>query len=245
MCRKAAETFLASLIAATGLTPPEVQATNKTDFQTIGAIACAISFMTVPFYEYTNLGNGTGGIDPTMANVLKGVIAALNLKPAMVAAESQTALQHIAGGGSEFDCFPNVPIEPNWNAAGSIGLDVSLLVSALNHPSLLIVIGAANLLECGVGGVDAAKAVEAGMSTYSEDGLWAVSHIAEKLWGQKAIDILLERLNGELTSGCKYLLPRLPELCDDFNRDRVLNSLVRGLNGPSPDVAKGAAKAFL
>jgi HEAT repeat protein len=242
---KAAETFFASLIAAAGLTPAEVQAATDTDFQTIGAVASTISLMHVAAYEYTNLGNGTGFVDNTMANVLKGVIAALDLQPTLVAAEAKAAIDHVSSGRSELDCFPNVPTEPKWNAAANCGMDIPLLTSALDHPSLIIVIGAANLLEGGIGGAEAAKAIEAVMSTCGENGLFVISHIAKAVWGQRAVDVLLERLDGELSAGCQHLFPRLTEWSDDSQRDRIRKSLLRGLKAESPEVAKGAAKAFL
>ena len=75
--------------------------------------------------------------------------------------------------------------------------------------------------------------------------LYFISMIAERVWDDNVLEIVLSRLEQELTSGCKHLIKNLPDYSRTNCDDRILAVVKRALEAESEEVAEAAAKLCL
>jgi hypothetical protein len=179
-----------------------------------------------------------------LISTIRGAVAAIKLQPEKVVAEARLALEQLGGEGSFglISMLENVDVTPEWSEAKQANLDGRILARALDHPSDAVAITAAELLYAGIGGDEVPDVVEQILKTGGKTALRMVSIISSQIWGDKALYIIIDRLDGELSAGCDYLFKSLPKLARDQTDNRIYKSLMRGIMAMSPEVAVGAAE---
>jgi energy-coupling factor transporter ATP-binding protein EcfA2 len=227
---------------------PDIDAKSKEVF-TEGFLCLSALFYSMRFNEvgYSNYVVLKHRKDiRSLETAIQGAVAALQLDPQKLVAEAKYGIEQIK---PEYDkdllsMLIKVDVTPIWSRAKNANLDIHILAQALNHPSDAIAITAAELLHAGVGGDEAAVAMKKTLQTGGSQALRMISAIAFEIWGEKAIDIFLERLEGELNQGCEYLFESLPNLINGQANDRVFKCLLKGIMTPSPRIAEAAAKSM-
>jgi len=175
---------------------------------------------------------------------IRGAVAAAKLQSENIVAEARLALDRIGGDNnvSLFTMLANVDVTPEWSEAKQANLDGRILARALDHPSDAVAITAAQLLFAGVSGDEVPDAVKQVLGTGGATALRMISFISSEIWGDKAVYMILDRLDGELSAGCEYLFKSLPKLASNQTDDRVYKCLLRGIMAPLPEIAVGAAE---
>lgn len=179
---------------------------------------------------------------------IRGAAAAAKLAPSQLVAEATSALSLLREDKirSLFDVLLDVTVDADWGIASKMTHDPAKLAMALNHPSEVIGITAAQILVAGAGGLEGKDAVEAVMSKGGRTALWLISTIAPQIWNEMACAKVLSRLEEQLTRGCEYLFQCLPKICDGDKQaatDAVTKVLLKGIMASDADVAEGAAEA--
>lgn len=179
-----------------------------------------------------------------LVSTIRGAVAAIKLEPEKVVAEARLALEQLGKEGSFglISMLENVDVTPEWSEAMQVNLDGRILARALDHPSDAVAITAAELLYAGTGGDEVPDAVEQILKTGGKTALRMISIISSQIWGDKALDIIIDRLNGELSAGCEYLFKSLPKMARDQTNNRIYKCLLRGIMAMSPEVSVGAAE---
>ena len=180
----------------------------------------------------------------SLVMTIRGAVAAAKLQSEKIVAEARLALDRIGGDNnvSLFTMLPHVDVTPEWSEAKQANLDGQILARALDHQSDAVAITAAQLLFAGVGGDEVPDAVEQVLGTGGATALRMISFISSEIWGDKALYMILDRLDGELSAGCEYLFKSLPKLASDQTDDRVYKCLLGGIMAPLPEIAVGAAE---
>jgi hypothetical protein len=135
-----------------------------------------------------------------------------------------------------------VDTTPAWSKAKHVDLDIHALVQSLDHPCDAVAITAAELLCAGVGGEEASHAVERFLQTGDRQAHIMIGAIAPEIWGERALNIILTRLEGELKGGCAYLFKSLRKLIKGEIADRTCKCLIKGITNFSPIIAAAAAE---
>jgi len=129
-----------------------------------------------------------------LASTIRGAVAAIKVQPGKVVAEAHLALKQL---GEEESCdlmsiLENVDVTPEWSKVKQVNLDGRILARALDHPSNAVAITAAELLYAGTGGDEVADAVEQILKTGGKTALRMISIISSQIWGDKALDIIID-----------------------------------------------------
>jgi energy-coupling factor transporter ATP-binding protein EcfA2 len=212
-------------------------------FLCISALFYAMRFDEVGFSSYSVLRHRKG--IRSLETAIQGAVAALQLDPKKLVAEAKLGLEEIKPehGKDLLSMLIKVDVNPIWSRAENVNLAIHILAQALNHPSDAIAITAAELLHAGVGGDEAAVAVEKILQTGGSQSLRMISVIASEIWREKALDIILGRLEGELNNGCEYLFKSLTNLIKGKGNDRVYKCLIKGIMTPLTKIAEAAAES--
>lgn len=189
--------------------------------------------------------------EKALKEVLRGTITALSLSPQRLAQEAKLAIEKLPGTKFELisELVRKIPSTPDWGRAKDADLATELIVDALSHPSAVIAVAAANLLEAGVGGKEAHPLIRRALQNGSGLTLGVVAAIVPRLWGEKeAVEILHERLKGKPSSGFDYLYKALAKLApsvEEAMRAGITNTILSGLQSDNPGTATGAADSLL
>lgn len=223
-------------------------ASAETEFISLSTLITSLGFLRTSFTEFDVLSKRRQ--EAGLHEVLRGMIAALELNPIEVAGEATTALSRLkeAEGSSLTDFIRNVPAEPDWSRVESADLDAVQIVDALAHPSAVIVRAAVNLLLAGVSEEDARPLIRQLLPTAKGYALGAIAYIAPRLWSeQEAAGMLLERLDGAPSTGFEHIyksLARLVRSSDDSTRGAIAKALLDGLYADENAAAVAAAESL-
>lgn len=183
--------------------------------------------------------------------VLRGTIIALSLNPARIAEEAKLAIEKLPGTkyGMVVELLRKIPSTPHWERAKDANLNFESIVEALSHPSLVVVVAAANLLEAGVGGNEVRPLIRQALQNGTGMTIGAIAGIAPELWSEKeSVEILTERLKGEPSSGFQFIYKALAKLMpsvDEVSRNEIREAILAGLLSHDPQTATGAGEALL
>jgi len=241
--RKTDAAVLEALLAATGHRR-EAAAVNE-DLRPIG-VASVYGAMGIHEVEWTDWELLGRRIDPdVVVEVMRGVIAALDLDPSVVALEANVLLDRLeAAQDYQFDILPQVPADPHWELADCASLDLSKVARGLCHPSAAVRYVAAHLLvPCDLTDNERLIILEILNSGHAA-ALEIVGKVAGAIWEDGAARVLLDRLNRSLDAGCEYLYEPLVKLGESGELDEVRDAVLAGCYADSPSVATGAAKAI-
>jgi hypothetical protein len=184
------------------------------------------------------------GLD-AVREVLKGTIAALSLDRESLCNEANTAIKSmVEENRSLFESIIKVPSSPRWERALDVSLDPQLIGEALLHPYTPVARGAAHLVYAGVAGDTAPKLLQRALDDGRDATLYIVGRLAKRVWGDEAVDILLERLSKPLVSGCPYVFSTVNELASDCHREPLIEAMFAALHGDDADLAAGVAQVF-
>lgn len=178
--------------------------------------------------------------------VVAAAVDALDLDRMELARDAVDALRRIRTDPNTWllSIVPAGSAVPDWHRAAESPCDPQTLVAALQHPSLIVAAPAAQLLSVGAGGEEAARQARTVLEDDSEQSLRLVSLLAPRLWGSRALDLILERLSRTLSPGCASLVRALPDLPGARSDQRTLQTLQRALTAADARVARAAADAL-
>jgi hypothetical protein len=178
--------------------------------------------------------------------VTKCVISELHLKAEKIAQEANAAITLM-----EQDEDISLPglltigyVATDWDNVELTGAEKKIIARALDHPSEIIAKSAAKIIVTRAGGDETAEEIKGILSTGRDSALYHISQIATNVWREKAPEIILHRLAGELTDGCQYLLEKLPKISSDQYDGRICAMLRNELTNPNVEIAIGAAKGY-
>jgi hypothetical protein len=179
--------------------------------------------------------------------VFRGAIAAMELDPSQLGAEAALAEKRFKEdeglAGRLLNQTVELPVSPRWELALGADIPATDLVRSLKHPSAPIVTNAVMLIEHGVGGSEVPELLKAVAESGTEYTSHAVGYLAPKVWGEEALEILLEILGNDPITRDNYgLVLVLPELPRSWEDERVHQVLLRGLGSEDPHVATKVAE---
>jgi len=181
----------------------------------------------------------------SIQTVIKGMIAALRINEKTLFEEIQTVLNN-ASDRLIYGRLPSVlPNEPDWGRAEALNLNLESLVEALGHPSNTIALNATKLLFAGVGGDKVKPLISNLLKSGDDQALRHISFIIRHLYGDEALALVLERLQGKYNRGFRHLYRVLVSLSGTDYNNQVCQLLYQGISSINSDVAKAAAKAML
>ena len=178
--------------------------------------------------------------------VVRATAKAIGLDEERLVAEAHDVLMRMEEDSESclYSFVEDVDVTPQWPTVADADIDPQVLGRALDHPSHAVAQTAAEMLFVGVGGQEAVRVAKQVLSSGGQTGLRMVAAIASRIWGDRALGMVLDRLDGDLTAGCEYLFMTIPSLAGREIDSRVCQCLARGiLDGPL-EVARGAAKAL-
>jgi hypothetical protein len=175
--------------------------------------------------------------------VLRGTIHALSLDERELAEDAAWCLARIDENPqhSLLRLVPTVDIEPVWERATELDLPVQDVTRGIEHQSMVVAYLAANLIEAGVGGNEAGDRLEVTLAHGHDQSLRVIASCAEHIWGSRAKDVIIARLQADLWFGCRWLYHVLPSLPGAKSDARFLPTLLRGLDTADSTVAAEAA----
>ncbi len=229
--------------------PPADDDPSVSAFTNLSILISGLDFWETP-YEYLQSISDRQK-EAALKEVLRGTIVALSLNSARIAQEAKLAIEKLPETkyGLLSELFRNIPSTPDWGRAKDAGLDYALIVNGLSHPSLTVIIAAANLLEAGVGGDEARPLIRQALQNGSDFTLCAIAIIAPQLWGEKdCVEILLGRLKGTPSPGFEHIYKALAKLAPSVGEavtTEIREAILAGLHSDNPKTAAGAADALL
>lgn len=184
----------------------------------------------------------------SLIEVIRGATAALNIKPEFFVSEAKFALRQLKSKQNQnrlglISLVKQVPVTPVWSKSKKIALDGEILARALDHPCIAVAVTAAELIYAGAGGDKVPFLVEQVLKTGGYTALRVIGAFAHKIFGDRACDLILARLNGELTRGCEFLFETLTKPIKKPIDDRVFKCFVKGIMCPNIEIAVGAAES--
>jgi len=222
--------LLDSIIRVTNLIP---DVTKEAKFVSLGKMVHGMKMLESTAGSILALGKQRD--DAVLDAVIKGAIAALDIDIQELTSDAIAAKKKVENedeywiSRSVIGIVPNVPFSLDWERAKDIEIPADDLVRALNHPSSIVAQNAAQLLHVGVGGNEASKFAKQLLETGNDRALRLIVAIAETLWGDLAKEIILERLEGDITLGCRWLYEFLPEFPEVILGPRLRKVYIRGL----------------
>ncbi len=184
----------------------------------------------------------------SLIEVIRGTAAALSIKPVFLIAEAKFALKQLESEQSQnrlglISLVKKVPVTPAWSESKKIDMDGEILARALDHPCIAVAVTAAELISAGAGGDKVPFLVEQVLKTGGYTALRVIGSFAHIIWRDRAFDLILDRLNGELTRGCEFLFETLTKLIKKPADDRVFKCFLKGIMCPNIKIAVGAAES--
>jgi hypothetical protein len=228
---------------------PSKGAEAREGFVNLSALVSALGFVEVGYSQFHALAQRQE--EPAFQEVLRGTILALSIDPKKLNDEARKALLQLQASTitSITEILRHISISPDWSKAIDQGLDASKIVSALAHPSSVVVIAAVHLLNAGVGGDQARTLLLDVLKTGTGSTLAALAYLVPRIWPKKdALRMLVDRLTSTpVVRGSKYLYGALAKLIsaqEEKRRVEIIRVTLMGLMAGHADDAKGAAEAL-
>lgn len=190
----------------------------------------------------------TPGKENQAVLALRGAILAAHIEPLELYQDVIAARQMFDGDkfNSLFLVTPSFPVTDEWHYASQLCVtDTELLALAITHPCQAVALAAAEIIDAGIINDQLKTALANVLNKSRFKALFFISLIAERIWGEKILEVVLSRLEQELTSGCKYLIKKLPAYSGGKCCERILELIKRGFVAESEDVAEAAAELCL
>lgn len=220
-----------------------------TNFLNLSLLDNGLGFINAPISDYYALSKDSE--KAAFEEVLRGAIFVLDINPSELIKEAEIVLSNLQNSEEAWlgQFIRRIPVNPIWQKALSFDLDINKIVSALNHPSRRVKAAAAELLLIGLGGEKALDLVKNAFTNKDQEiTIGLISEILPHLFSKhEAINILLERLEGQPSLGFKYIFLTLAELisfADIQGRDRIFYAIIKGLYSDDPKTAEGAANSL-
>lgn len=141
---------------------------------------------------------------------------------------------------------PSFPVEDEWHKAHELCItDPDLLALAITHPCKAVALATAEIIYEGVITDQLKTNLKNILNNSRFKALHFISLLAERVWGDNVLEVVLSRLEQGLTSGCNYLIKRLPTYSGGRCNDRILEVIKRALIAESEDVSEAAAELCL
>lgn len=233
--REAKQAFIEAVLnACDGLSKDEIPpATVSLEISSLALLVQVLKFGEAIMPEVYTLRKRH--LQDAFVEVIRGAILVTSLKPEQVKADAKQALLKLAQSqnflyslistSEEFE--PEVQLD--WALAQGRRLKVELLFRAMSHPSWFVCRFAALLLwECIERDVvrTGLKEVLARGSGYA---LSIIAHVASELWQGETLELVLDRLERNLTYACAPLVKLLGEICNESAKSRAESVLLNAL----------------
>lgn len=180
--------------------------------------------------------------------VIRGAIRAAGVEPLELCRDIVAARKKLENDkyNSLFLLIPSFPMTDDWSKSSELSVDdPELLASAITHPCKAVALAAAEIIYEGAINEQLKTALTNVLIRSRFRSLYFISLIADRIWGDNVLEIVLSRLEQELTSGCNYLIKRLPDYSSGRCNDRIFEVIKRALVAESEDVAEAAAELCL
>jgi hypothetical protein len=153
----------------------------------------------------------------------------------------QDALSHLQEDSySLYEKTTHIDIEPEWEKAKQLNLDTEKIEKALYHHSDWVVQIAANLLINITNKTEMVKIIEQIFDKGKYAALWAAAQFSKEI---DRVDLIVERLQQPLNSGCQYQYLFQILKVEHLNLDKkLLNIIENGLMNAGPLTATEAAE---
>ena len=179
---------------------------------------------------------------------IRGAILAGDIEPTELARDIIAAKNKLHEENSTylFSLLLKFPMEADWSKCIDLcANDPVTLASAIDHPCKELAFAAAEMIFAGGGGKSVRENLKKVFAQGRPNTLFICSILAEHIWGEDAFDVIISRLELNLTYGCQYLLKKLPDLSGETVDDRIVNVVKSALLSQSVSVAKAAADLCL
>jgi len=181
--------------------------------------------------------------------VFLGYIEAFDVSKEELARDTSWALaelQRIHQPGpmspSLLSLLPEFPVNPDISKRASLNVPVEDLLRALQHPSIVVAYGAAQLLAAtGEGKKEIADLL---LTTDSDRMLHIIASIAGQLWEEEARPLLLKQLHQRYSPGSCWLLEELPSLSGEHTDQQFQQTLLHALQANDPRIAIASVHAL-
>lgn len=220
---------------------------NVTTYKNIGALLYALNIGGTVVSGYYVLGFRKRVNE--LIEVIRGASAAVKVELQYLVSEAQHALNTLntmKDPPSMFLVRTAMEDQPivDWKLASAQNLNNSIIIQALDYPSDMVALTAANIVE----GWTMDKEIKDEFINILNTGNWRalyyISQLASKIWNQDAPKWILKRLEGTLTRGCEYLFTCLPVLLSNKIDTQTSQCYIRGITTSNIEVAVGAAKGL-
>ena len=189
-------------------------------------------------------------VQEALVEVVRGAILVNSLDPAQVKADAEQALRELVHPQNyllrlirdslEFDA----EIQMNWTLAQGHQLQPNLLLRALSHPSRFICNFAMQLLwECVERDIVRVGLKEV-LRSGSGNALKIIAPNAAEIWQEEAAELVLDRLERNLTEDCSPLVKALGELCCESSTLRTEIILRHALLSRDADIVHATLHAI-
>jgi hypothetical protein len=221
---------------------------SETDFTNLSKLITALRFLNVGFTAFQILAKRPEEI--AFQEVVRGVIFVLGLDPNAVLSEARTALARLnePEKPSLTEFIRNIPVNIKWKRAKDAHLDSARLISALSHPSWVVVEAAMNLLLRGVSSEELRPLTLQALDAEGNHVIPAVTALVSRLWKpDEAARILLNRLKGRPAVGFGHIYEALVQLipeCEAAVQNEIAWALLEGLYDDEHAAAVSAAQAL-
>jgi len=179
---------------------------------------------------------------------IRGAMLAARIEPLELCRDIVAARKMLEDDkfNSLFLIMPSFPVEDEWHKSNELCVaDPELLASAITHPCEVVALAAAEIIFEGTINEQLEIALSNALIRSRFRSLYFISLIADRIWGDNVLEVVLSRLEQELSSGCKYLIKKLPAYSNGKCNDRILDVIKRALIAESEDVAEAAAELCL
>ncbi len=241
----AGQNILETLLRLTS--SPLTSTKKRSKLKALAMLLYALQVHDAPLQDWLVLRN----LDDIQAieAVLSGYIEALHLDKEELAQDAAWALTELQKRDRDgtvdrslLSLLPKFPVNPEIRKLDSLNVQVEGLIRALHHPSLIIMVGAAQLLEAVGEGREEIESLF--FNSNDERLLHVIAQIAGSLWGKEARPLLIKRLDQGYTSGSWWLIEALPSLPGEHTDRQFQQMLLRALQAEEPRIAIAAVHAL-
>jgi hypothetical protein len=221
---------------------------SESEFTSLSTLISAFRFLKVGFTVFHALAKRQE--EAGFHEVLRAAISVLGLDPIELLSEAEVALARLKESDeiSITSFIRHIPVKFDWGRAKEVELNPSKLVSAIGHPSRVVVGAAAYLLLKGVNEEDVRPLVLQALEGEGEFALEAMAGVVPRLWEpEEAARILLRRLEGKPAPGFGYIYMALGAVvtsCEESTGGEVAKAILDGLYAEEHAAALAAAEVL-